>query len=71
VGRRLWLVVGGGGAPPPPPPPPEANVNWFSVASPGPAGNFFLLRKSVSAGQCGGHTTGGRLDDGADMRRAG
>ena len=22
----------------------EANVNWFSVASPGPAGNFFFSR---------------------------
>ena len=27
------------------PPPPEANVNWFSVASPGPAGNFCFWSK--------------------------
>jgi hypothetical protein len=24
-------------------PPAEANVKWFSVASPGPAGNFYFF----------------------------
>ena len=32
VARRSSISVSGQ--------PPEANVNWFSVASPGPAGNF-------------------------------
>jgi len=35
------LPSGSGGYPQP----PEANANWFSVASPGPAGNFFVFLK--------------------------
>ena len=44
VARRSSISVSGGlgGTPSR----PEANVNWFSVASPGPAGNFLSVTPS-------------------------